>query len=210
MGNSERQWRRVGASERRVHGALCLPSSSSRCAICYVAMRPPGGRVGRGPGWSPGRDMWPARCGTDSRYRQWKRCRERVLQRPAKAPAGMEGDRRRRRDGARRPGRPGRASAHRRAHSVPHARAPINGILQTCPPAQDRPERGTTAPGRRRGDPCAAVSSWRGPLRSGGRDAPAPGPPRPACRSRRAWPGSRGRGTRHPRTGRCRPCPRLR
>ena len=49
-----RPW--VGASERWGDCALWQPSHFNHCASCSVAMRPPGGRVGRHPDWSPGRD----------------------------------------------------------------------------------------------------------------------------------------------------------
>jgi hypothetical protein len=54
-----------GALERRGYGASCQPSPSDGCAPCNVAMRPPVGRVGRGPGWSPGPRLVGACRGTD-------------------------------------------------------------------------------------------------------------------------------------------------
>ena len=58
-----RPW--VGALPGRGCGALWQPGPSERCAMSDGAMRPPGGRVGRGPGWSPG----PETVGSAARNR---------------------------------------------------------------------------------------------------------------------------------------------
>jgi len=83
-GEEERARPWVGALERWGQRALCLPSPSNGCAIRSVAMHPPVGRVGRGPGWSPGRNLWRAWCGTVSRARAWKRVGVMLFQQPAR------------------------------------------------------------------------------------------------------------------------------